>query len=123
MNIAMPSHQRGLSLGGFMVGVFIVILASIVGLKLVPAYLQNEKIKKVFVAIAQDPEMQRASPSEIRSSFERRSSIDDITAIKAGDIEVVSDGGAPYLSASYAMKIPLVANISFLLEFNPSSAK
>jgi len=44
-------------------------------------------------------------------------------AIKADDIEVVSNGGGLELSASYVVQIPLVANISLYLEFEPSSAQ
>jgi len=122
MNVAMPSHQRGLTFGGFVFGAFVFVLLSITGLKLIPAYIQDATIKKVFAAIAHDPDMQRASTTEIQTAFERRTSIDNVTAIKASDIVISSANGAPYLSASYAVKIPLVANISFYLEFNPSSA-
>jgi len=122
MNKAMPARQRGLSFSGFMFGAFILVLASISGLKLIPAYMEDAKIKNLFVAIATDPEMQRATPRDIRMSFMKRASIDNITAVKADDIEIASGGGRLELSASYAIKVPLVANASLYLEFNPSSA-
>ncbi len=121
MNTAMPVQQRGLSFGGFILGAFLLVLASITGLKLIPAYMENAQISNVFNVIAHDPDMQKASPREIRISFEKRASIDAITAIKADEIEIASDGGNLMLSASYAVKVPLIANISLLLEFNPSS--
>jgi len=123
MNVTMPSYQRGFELGQFLFIAFLLVLFVITGLKLVPAYMQNGTIKQVFYAIAHDPEMQSASPVNIQKAFERRSSVDDISAITAKDIEISSEGGAPYLSASYEVRIPLVANISFLLEFNPTSEK
>ncbi|MDO8465921.1 MAG: DUF4845 domain-containing protein [Gallionella sp.] len=122
MNASLPAMQRGLSLSGFMFGAFILVLASIVGLKLIPNYMQDATIKNLFVAIANDPEMQKASPGTIRLSFGRRASIDNITAIKAEDIEIASDGGKLVLSASYAVKVPVGGNVSLYLEFNPSSA-
>jgi len=122
MNKAMPARQRGLSFSEFMFGAFILVLASISGLKLIPAYMEDAKIKNLFVAIATDPEMQRATPRDIRMSFMKRASIDNITAVKADDIEIASGGGRLELSASYAIKVPLVANASLYLEFNPSSA-
>lgn len=121
MNTAMPVQQRGLSFGGFIIGAFLLVLASITGLKLIPAYMQNAQINNVFTTISHDPDMQKASPREIRNSFDRRASIDDITAIKADEIEIASDGGRLMLSASYSVKVPLLANVSLLLEFNPSS--
>ncbi len=123
MNAAMPATQRGLSFSGFIFGAFVLVVLGIFGLKLIPAYMQDATIKNLLVAIANDPEMQKAKPSDIRMSFSKRSSIDNITAIKAEDIEVASNGGRLVLSASYAVKIPVGGNVSLYLEFNPSSAQ
>jgi hypothetical protein len=123
MNAAMPAAQRGLSFSGFMFGAFILVFASIIGFKLIPAYMQDATIKNMLVAIANDPEMQKASASTIRMSFGKRASVDNITAIKAEDIDISSNGGRLVLSASYAVKVPLGGNASLYLEFNPSSAQ
>jgi len=122
MKTAMLKKQRGITFGGFIIGAFILVLASITGLKLIPAYMQNAEIEKLFVTIANDPDMQKAAPSTLRASFTKRAGIDDIKAINAEDIEVASDGTKPLLSATYAVKIALVGNISLYLDFNPSSA-
>ena len=123
MNTAMPVAQRGLGFSGFIFGAFVLVLVSITGLKLIPAYMQDGAIKKIFAAITSDAEMQKAKPGEIRMSFNKRASIDNITAIKAEDIEITNDNGRLVLSASYAVKVPLAGNISLYLDFNPSSDK
>ena len=123
MSKAMPVKQRGLTFSGFLIGAVVLIFASMIGLKLIPAYMENATISNLFVTIASDPEMQKASPRDIRVSFSKRADIEGVTAIKADDIEVVSNGGGLELSASYAVKVPLVANVSLYLEFNPSSDK
>ena len=92
-------------------------------MKLIPAYMQDAKIGNLFTVIANDPEMQKASPREIRQSFSKRASIDSITAINVEDIEITSNGGRLVLSASYAVKIPLAGNVSLYLDFSPTSAK
>jgi hypothetical protein len=122
MNTAMPIQQRGLTLGGFVVGAFVFVIVAITLLKLVPAYVEDAKINSIFRDIAHDPDMQKAPPHDIQVSFDRRSSIEDITAIKSNDIDISMDGDTPVLSANYSVKVPLVANISLFLEFNPSSA-
>jgi len=123
MNTAMPVHQRGLSFGGFVFGAFLLVLLSIIGLKLIPAFIQNAQINTVFGEVVRDPNMEKASPREIRNAFDRRASIDAITAIKSEDIDIASDGGRLELSANYTVKIPLFGNASILLEFNPSSGE
>lgn len=122
MNAAMPAAQRGLSFSGFLFGAVILVLVSITGLKLIPAYMQNSQIENLFTAIANDPEMQNANVRDIKMSFSKRASIDDIGAITADDIEIVKEDGQLTLSASYSVKIPLVANVSLFLDFNPTSA-
>ena len=122
MNTAMPMQQRGITLGGFMIGAFVLVIVAITGLKLVPAYIQDARINSIFKEIAHDPDMQKATPHDIQVSFEKRATIDDITAIKPSDVDISSDGDTPVLSANYVVKIPLVGNISLYLEFNPSSA-
>jgi hypothetical protein len=122
MSTAMPAKQRGLSFSGFIFGAFVLVVLGIFGLKLIPAYMQDATIKNLLVAIANDPEMQKAGPGAIRMSFSKRSSIDDIRAIKAEDIEIAKDGDRLVLSASYAVKVPVGGNVSLYLEFNPSSA-
>ena len=119
----MPSYQRGLGFAQIFFVVSFLIFSVLTGLKLIPAYMENGAIKNIFSAIAHDPDMQKASQAEIKKSFGIRSSIDDIKAINASDIEISSEDGIPYLSASYAVTIPLIANISLYLEFNPTSAE
>lgn len=122
MNTAKFGRQRGLSFSGFIQGAFILVMLSVLGLKLLPVYMQNGEIKQLFTTISNDPEMQKASLRDIRNSYSRRASIDNIAAIDAEDIEIDRDGGKPVLSASYAVKIPLAGNMSLYLDFNPSSA-
>lgn len=121
MNTAMASKQRGLSFSGFMAGAVILVLISITGLKLIPAYIQDAAIKNAFVAVANDPEMQKASIHDVKTAYHKRASIDNINAITLEDIEIAKDGEQLVLSASYAVKVPLVGNISLYLDFNPSS--
>lgn len=122
MSMTMSRRQRGISLSGLMVGVVILAFVFIMGLKIIPVYMQDAEIKNLFVAIATDPEMQKASPLEIRQSYGKRASIDNITAISMDDIDISREQDRLVLSASYDVKIPLVSNLSLYMEFEPSSA-
>lgn len=119
---AMANKQRGVSLEGFSVVIVVFILLAIAALKVVPPYIQDKTIKSKFDEIARDPELKNATVRDIQAAFRRRVTTSDITAIKAEDIEVTKDASGITLSASYVVKIPLVANATLLLEFNPSSA-
>jgi hypothetical protein len=122
MEMARRTSQQGLSFTGFLFGAFALVLVMMIGLKLIPAYMQDAEIKKMFNVISGDPDMQKASLREIRASFGKRASIDNITAIKPEDIEIQLDSGRPVLSASYTVIIPLAGNVSLSIAFNPASA-
>ena len=115
-------RQLGLSMSGFVVTAIILIFAAVLAMKLIPPYMQDGEIKKVFDAVAQDPDMKNATIRDIQIAYSKRAAVQDITAIKLDDVEIDKQGGGITLSASYQVKIPLVANISLLLDFNPSSS-
>jgi hypothetical protein len=123
MKTAMPVTQRGLSFVGFIFGALILVLVAIIGLRLIPAYMQNAEVQKIFVTIANDPEMQKANTIDIRMSFNKRASIDNINAIKSDDIKIFKVNGKLVLSADYVVKISLAGNVSLNLEFQPTSAE
>ncbi len=123
MRTAVQARQCGLSFVGFILGALLLVIVATFGLKLVPAYVENAQINKIFAAIANDPEMLRASISDIRASYMRRASIDNVTAIRAEDIKIVNYGNKLVLSAEYDVKLPLAGNVSLYVEFKPSSAK
>jgi hypothetical protein len=123
MNTAMPKYQAGIGFGGFIVGAFLLVALTLFGFKLVPAYMENAKVKNIFEEISHDPEMQKASASQILMSFDRRASVNWVESVKSSDIEISKgEDGRPILTASYDVKVKLGGNVSLLLEFNPTSA-
>ncbi|MDD2720022.1 MAG: DUF4845 domain-containing protein [Gallionella sp.] len=122
MKIALPVSQRGLSFWGFLLGAFILVLISITALKAIPAYVQNAEIKQILVEIAKDTDMREASLHDLRESFNKRAGINNITVIQGSDIDISRNDGVLVLSADYAVKVPIIANVSLYLEFSPSSA-
>lgn len=119
---AMKKQQRGLSMFGFLIGAIVLIFATVFAMKLIPSYMQDGEIQSVFNAVAHDPEMQNATMQDIRMSYVKRASVQNIDAIKLDDVQIGKDASGISLSASYQVKIPLVANVSLVLDFNPSSS-
>jgi hypothetical protein len=121
MDKTMPVLQRGISFGGFLGVAFLVVIGGIFSLKLIPAYMEDAQIKSVFNSMAHDPDLQKATPHDIRASFDRRASIDNIKAIQSGDIVIEIDQGRLVLSANYHVKVPFAGNVSLYLDFKPTS--
>lgn len=118
----MANKQRGVSFSGFLMVAVVLIFVAVGGMKILPAYIQNNEIKGIFDTIARDPEMQGAQVKDVRESFAKRAMMNNIKAISPADIEISKEGGRLSLSTNYVVKIPLVANATLLLEFDTSSS-
>jgi Domain of unknown function (DUF4845) len=116
-------RQRGVTLSGFIVWAVIFFIFALMGFKVGPAYFEAMSIQKQFTDIAGDPSSIGASRRDIEVKFSNRSSIEDIKSIQASDLEISKDGDRIVISASYSVKVPLFANASACLDFNPTSAK
>jgi len=117
----MNKFQRGISIEGVVAAVFLLAIFSILGMKLMPPYMENKIIQNIFIALANDPEMKQSTIIEIQGAYNKRADIDNINVINYTDIHIDNTNGSLYLSAEYEVTIPMVSNISLLLEFNPSS--
>ncbi len=117
---SISKKQQGISLSGLMIWSFVLILVSIVGMKLIPAYIENATIKRTLLAVATESNL-RTNNQEIRQSFNRRASIDNIKAINGQDIVIDKKSDKVVLSANYSVKIPLLANISLYIDFTAAS--
>lgn len=116
--------QRGVTFGGFIMIACLLVFVAISSMKLIPAYMENGKIQKALDAIARDPAMQNAPVAEIRDAFYKRANtMDDVTAVNQGDLEISKENGRLTLSASYKVILPLAGNVKLLIEFNPTAPK
>ncbi|MBK7352982.1 MAG: DUF4845 domain-containing protein [Nitrosomonas sp.] len=115
-----PRKQQGISLSGLLIWSFVLILVSIVGMKLIPVYIENATIKRTLLAVATESNF-KTNNEEIRQSFTRRASIDNIKAINGQDIIIDKKSDKVVLSTNYSVKIPLLANVSLYIDFTAAS--
>jgi hypothetical protein len=120
---AWANRQRGIGFGSLILIIAGLLFVAILGMKLVPTYLHNMQIERIFKVIAADPEMQNATIKEIRASYTKRATMDYINDLAAEDVEVSKDGTKISLSASYSVKIPVAGNVSLIVDFSPSVNK
>lgn len=114
--------QRGMTFIGLVLTIAIIVFVAVIGMKLVPAYIEYFSVKKAITKISNDPAFQQMSKQEIVVSFDRTASIDNITVITGKDLTVEKDdAGQTVVSADYQALVPLVGNVSALLDFSAST--
>lgn len=113
--------QRGLTLVGMLLAAIVVMLAALGVLRVVPALLEYATIKNDVNALVASGELRNASVAEVRRAFEKRTEVDDITAISPSDLEIGKEGGELTIYFSYTKKIPLFGPVNLTIDFQGAS--
>ena len=114
-------RERGVTLTGFIVFAVILIFALLFAFKIGPAYFEYWSIKKQLKALAADPVSRSARRGDFDAAFTARQTLENITAIGAGDITITKEGNDVLLSAEYSKKVHLFGNLSACMDFEPDS--
>jgi hypothetical protein len=117
----MRSRQQGVSLMGIIAVAVVLIFGAILGMKLVPSYLEYNAVRKAMAGIAVDTRGRNVSAADIRRAFENRSTIDDINSVKSSDLEISKEGNSYQVSAAWRREIPLFSNIGLYIDFTAST--
>ncbi len=117
----MKMKQCGMSTFGIVVLLIVLVGGAIGGLKLVPPYLEYFSVKKVLAAMAKQEDLNAMPPEEIRKSFDRRASIDNIKVVSGADLVIDKEGGGTVVSVEYQVEVPLGGNMSVNLNFSDSA--
>ncbi|HEX4333821.1 MAG TPA: DUF4845 domain-containing protein [Usitatibacter sp.] len=115
-------QQRGVSLVNLIITLAVLGFLAIMGAKLLPAYIEYFKVKKIFATMESSGDT-KGTVGEIRRSFQRRNVIEDVHSVSEQDIEISKEGGETVLTANWSTKVPLVNNISACLDFSVTTAK
>lgn len=114
--------QQGATIFGMMIIAMALVFGAMLVMKLLPPYLDFWAVKKVLSVMANDPELKSMSEREVRASFDKRASIDNITSVRGSDLEISREGGDVVVEANYPVKVPLVGNLSAYMDFTASTA-
>ena len=117
------NKQKGITLVGMLLVAGGIFFIALIAMKIVPAYIEFFSVKKVLSAMASDPALPTMSVKEIRESFGRRASIDNISAVKGADLDISRVDGETVVTAEYSVKTPLFGNLSAWMDFSGSTAK
>ncbi|GAB2181496.1 hypothetical protein DLREEDagrD3_17190 [Denitratisoma sp. agr-D3] len=117
------ASQRGLTLSGLLVWAVIIGLSAVLVMKVTPDVIEYLTLNKIIKAVVNDPATKSASVKEIRDNFAKRAGLERANSVDPTDLDITKEGEQVVLSFAYSKKIPLVANLSLLIDFEGSSNK
>jgi hypothetical protein len=115
-------RQHGLTIVGFIIVAALVMMAVMVGFRMVPAYIEAFTVQKVMANTLQTSK-EGFTLYQFRRDFDLKASADYIDSVRGTDIEVIKDGNQLVATASWTRVLHLVGNVSLLLEFEAKATK
>jgi hypothetical protein len=115
----MKNTQRGISLMGLIIGLFILVVVALFAMKVIPSYMEYSNAKSAIQSIARDDQIN--TPQMVRNAFEARAQVDNITAIKASDLEITKEGNRMAISFAYRKEVPLNDNVGLYIDYTANT--
>lgn len=117
----MYRRQRGITFLGWVILLIPVALLVYVGIRLTPIYLNATKVSRVFEQVRQEYSGQESiSQTGLRSALGRRFDVEYIDRPDYKDVVIRKTGDGWQLEVAYEEIVPIVANVSLLVDFEHS---
>jgi hypothetical protein len=116
----MRSRQRGATFIGMVVIIAILGFGLYGAIRLVPVYMEYMAVARALDQTAQEHKGSPTSPVELRTSLDRRWTIEDIKSIQPKEIEIKRSGAGYSMRARYWAQVPFIANVSLVVDFDKS---
>ncbi|MFV2005582.1 MAG: DUF4845 domain-containing protein [Gammaproteobacteria bacterium] len=121
-NFKRRKNQKGASMWALLGGAALLILFALVTMKLVPAYLDNNKVAHALESLGETAGVGNWSRRQISDKIDNTLYIDmaaDLLNLKEA-LTITRKGNVKVISIDYERVIPMAYNISALLDFENS---
>ena len=106
---------------GFLFVAVVVLVVALLAFRMIPAYIEWYTVQRALeqaLADTNDPTL-----LNVRRAMERKLDADYADAVTSKDVEVTKSGNIVTASVSWQKILPLVHNVSLLLEFDAKASK
>lgn len=114
----MRGQQQGITAIGFMIIAAMVGVIGYGGIRLIPIYMTQMKVRQILSDLETEYAGQNASPVTLQSAIGRRLDIEMIDFPGRTDFRINKSDGGYEVSVSYEDRVPFLANLSIVAEFD-----
>lgn len=112
------TRQRGMTLTGWMTVIALILFFALLGIKIVPVYLENLTVKDVVESLKEEPLITKRSASEVKSMIMKRLDINGVYDLKSDQVTVKKSPGIMKVDITYQVQKKMVGNIDILVSFS-----
>ncbi len=122
--MSFKNRQRGLSFLGLIALVGMLGFAAVIGLKLIPVYMDSWKIDGIMTAVINEPGVNEQSRQEVINAMLKRLDIDAVEGVNYSNwkerLSVTKRKNNVTIDVNYEITTPLIGNLSLLAVFEKS---
>lgn len=112
----LKQQQRGMTFLGLIITAILIVMVGLVVVQAVPTYIEFKTIEKAVNKAAGG-----ATVAEIRSMFDKQTTIDQISSLTGKDLEIGKDGGRVVVSFAYDREIHLFGPAYLVMKYKGES--
>jgi Tfp pilus assembly major pilin PilA len=120
MSDKLLTHQRGMTMISWMLVIAIALFFLMIGMKMVPTYIENYSIKEVLTSVQQDRSLRKASRAELQKIILRRFKINSVYDFRKEDLSFTKEKQGLRVGVDYEVRKPVVANVFVVMAFKDS---
>lgn len=111
--------QGGLTFMSWLVVIAIALFFLMIGLKMVPSYLENYSLKQVLNNVSTDFSLRGKSHAEILRTIEKRLNINGVYDFPASRFKFVQGpNNSEQIEVKYEVREPVIGNVSVVMAFH-----
>jgi len=113
-----PRRQDGATLIGWLLIMVFVAFVALIGMKLVPVYLDSFTVSSILRTMKTDSTLKGQGRSAILDTLNKRLDINDIDSIKPEDITIRTVAGGTEVDVDYEDRVSLLGNLDAVATFH-----
>jgi predicted membrane protein len=117
----MVRNQHGMTMLSWLIVLAVVVFFILVGIKMVPTYLENYSIKQVLENMENDRKVRTMSPAEMKKSFFKRLKINSVYEFDRNAIKIKKEKFGTRFALDYEIRKPVAGNVAIVMTFSESA--
>ncbi len=115
--------QQGMTAIGIAMILALCGFVLIILVKLFPAYMESFKVSSSLDGLTTDSRVEGATNKEIKTLILKKLQVDDVDAVTAEHINIVTSGSKRTISIEYEQRIPMMGNVDAVVMFGDNEVE
>jgi len=117
----MANRQNGMTMMSWLVVLAILVFFILIGIKMIPTYIENYGIKQVLLNMEDDRKARTMSPNELKKAFMKRLKINSVYEFDRNWIKIKKEKFGTRFAVDYEIRKPVAGNVSIVMVFSESA--